>query len=96
MRKYRTEEQILADILEVMVKRMGKARYTHIMRGANLGNKFFRIYTQKLKNEQLILEKQQGKYSTFSATALGLMWLKKYQYKIREENKNVNETGFYS
>ncbi len=81
-RKYRSRIQIMADILKVIEDR-GKARFTHILYGANLSYDRLKKYLKELIDRGLIREETIENVTYYYLTEKGVKFLKEYE-KIRK------------
>ena len=95
-RKYRSEIDIICDILSVFKKTLGKGiGKTRIMYSANLNTRMLSIYLDKLVKQGLLIEKEiNGKkvYNITSKGMLALLFISKLNVLLRTSNtEDYNE-----
>ena len=90
MNKYRSKEEIIADMLSVVMKKMKK---TQIMYGANISYTLLCKYLDKLIESGLV--KLNGNGESYALTPRGIAYLKRFEeYKVLKKELTRNESLF--
>ncbi len=83
MQRRRSEIHILHDILQLIVKKGGIAKPTHILYGANLSHKRMMGYIEFLEGKGFIERIESGEKSNYKITDKGKKFLTEFK-KIEE------------
>ncbi|HLD57627.1 MAG TPA: winged helix-turn-helix domain-containing protein [archaeon] len=83
MQRRRTEIHILHDILQLIEKKGGVAKPTHILYGANLSHKRMMGYIEFLEGRGFIEKVPRGEKTTYRITDKGKKFLSEFK-KIEE------------
>ena len=83
MSERRSKVAILGDILNIIYKKNGKAKPTHILYGANLSHDRLKMYLNSLLEQGFIEKKIRGGHTVYVITNKGKEFLNEYNRMTR-------------